>query len=69
MAITSLKPLWSRNTGRSLPRCAKDLRTLSSEPTADVHTDGDAALDQVSLAEYLETRGAGPVIKQAIGAA
>ena len=46
-----------------------DLRTLSPEPTADAHTDADAALDHLSLAEYLDTRGAGPVIKQAIEAA
>jgi len=46
-----------------------DLRTLSAEPTADDHTTADAALDQLSLAEYLETRSAGPVIRQAIEAA
>ena len=46
-----------------------DLRTLSPEPTADAHTDADAVLDQMSLAEYLDTRGAGPVIRQAIEAA
>ena len=46
-----------------------DLRALSPEPTADAHNDADAALDQVSLAEYLDTRGAGPVIRQAIEAA
>src|SRR5262245_6600918 len=46
-----------------------DLRTLSPEPTADDHTDADAALDHMSLAEYLEARGAGPLIRQAVGAA
>ena len=45
-----------------------DLRTLSAEPTGDAHTDADAALDHLSLAEYLDTRGAGPVIRQAIEA-
>jgi monoamine oxidase len=46
-----------------------DLRALSPEPTADDHTDADFALDQISLAEYLDSRGAGPVIRQAVGAA
>jgi monoamine oxidase len=46
-----------------------DLRAISPEPTADSHSDADAALDQLSLAEYLDSRGAGPVIGQAIGAA
>ena len=35
-----------------------DLRRLSNEPTADAHTDFDVALDSLSLAEYLATRGA-----------
>ena len=47
----------------------EDLRTLSPQPTADAHTEADAALDHVSLDEYLDTRGAGPVIRQAIEAA
>jgi monoamine oxidase len=46
-----------------------DLRTLSSEPTADDHTDADAALDQLSLADYLVSRRAGPLVSQAIEAA
>jgi monoamine oxidase len=46
-----------------------DLRQLSPEPTADDHTDADAALDHISLAEYLDSRGAGPLIRQAIQAA
>jgi monoamine oxidase len=39
-----------------------DLRRLSNEPTADAHSDFDVALDSVSLAEYLSTRGAGPLL-------
>lgn len=35
-----------------------DLRRLSSAPTADVHNAYDVMLDNLSLAEYLETRGA-----------
>ena len=46
-----------------------DLQTLSAEPTADAHTDADKRLDQMSLAEYLHTRGAGAAISQAIEAA
>ena len=40
-----------------------DLRRLSKEPSADVHSDFDVALDSVSLAEYLATRRAGPLLK------
>ena len=46
-----------------------DLRTLSNEPTADVHQDADVALDNTSLAEYLAMRGAGPIAAKAIEAA
>jgi monoamine oxidase len=46
-----------------------DLRVLSSAPTADVHTDTDVAFDRMSLAEYLSTRGAGPLLTKAIEAA
>ena len=45
-----------------------DLRTVGS-PTAEVHTDADAVLDHMNLREYLLTRGASPVIRQAIEAA
>lgn len=44
----------------------EDLRRLSSAPTADAHTDFDRALDSLSLAEYLETRGAGPLIREVV---
>jgi monoamine oxidase len=47
----------------------RDLRALSSAPTADSHTDADEALDAMSLAEYLDSRGAGPIIAKALDAA
>ena len=43
-----------------------DLRQLSNEPTADAHTAFDVALDSLSLAEYLNTRGAGPLLAEVI---
>jgi monoamine oxidase len=48
-----------------------DLRRLSQEVTALSHTDADAALDQVSLLQYLEgengaSTAAGPIAKAAI---
>lgn len=46
-----------------------DLRTLSSEPTAETHTEADVLLDRTSLQTYLDTRQAGRVIKAAIKAA
>jgi monoamine oxidase len=42
-----------------------DLRTVG-EPTAESHTEADELLDYTSLAEYLETRGAGAVVQAAI---
>jgi len=42
-----------------------DLRTIG-EPTADSHTPAEVALDNTSLEEYLDTRGAGPIAKAAI---
>jgi monoamine oxidase len=47
----------------------RDLRTLSNEPTADTATPADVALDGMTLREYLLTRGAGPVVLQAIESA
>jgi len=47
----------------------EDLRSLSNEPTADVHGPAALALDNMSLAEYLATRGAGPMAAKAIQAA
>jgi monoamine oxidase len=46
-----------------------DLQALSAEPTADVHTPLDRQYDLMDLVTYLETRGAGPVVKAAIIAA
>ncbi|WP_205526022.1 flavin monoamine oxidase family protein [Pyxidicoccus trucidator] len=46
-----------------------DLQALSGAPSADVHTPVDRQYDLMNLATYLETRGAGPVIKAAIIAA
>jgi monoamine oxidase len=46
-----------------------DLQTLSAAPTADTHTDADKRLDLMSLADYLRTRGAGPIVSKAIEAA
>jgi monoamine oxidase len=46
-----------------------DLRALSGAPTADVHTEVDRQFDLMDIRTYLETRGAGPVVKAAIIAA
>lgn len=43
-----------------------DLLKISTAPTADKHTDADVLFDNTNLLEYLETRKAGNVIKQAI---
>ena len=45
-----------------------DLRTVGS-PTADSFTPADAVLDRTNLSEYLETRGAGHLIKAVIDVA
>jgi monoamine oxidase len=46
-----------------------DLQALSGAPTADLHTPVDRQYDLMDLVTYLETRGAGPVVKAAIIAA
>jgi monoamine oxidase len=46
-----------------------DLRTLSNAPDANTHTAADVALDNLSLAAYLDTRGAGPLIRQVVESA
>ncbi len=46
-----------------------DLRSLSGQITADNHTPHDVLLDNTNLREYLETRGAGSLIKAAVIAA
>ena len=43
-----------------------DLRTLSNAPTADEHNEADSKLDFTNLQEYLESRGAGELIKAVI---
>lgn len=46
-----------------------DTQQLSAAPTADAYTPADRQFDLMDLRTYLETRGAGPVIKAAIIAA
>ncbi len=46
----------------------EDLRTLGT-PTADAFTPADEALDYTDLASYLDSRGAGPIIKAALDVA
>lgn len=48
-----------------VPAMQADLRKLG-QPTADKFSPAERALDLVSLAEYLSTRGAGPLIRQVI---
>ena len=45
-----------------VPAMRADLRKLSNEPTAAHHTSDDIVLDTMSLAEYLDRRGAGGLI-------
>jgi monoamine oxidase len=52
-----------------VPAMRPDLQALSGEPSADLHTPVDRTYDLMSLRAYLETRGAGPVLKAAIAAA
>lgn len=51
------------------PRLRADLRRLSAAPTADAHTADDEALDRMPLSEYLDRRGASPLIRAVISAA
>jgi len=46
-----------------------DLQALSGAPSADLFTPVDRQYDLMSLRQYLETRGAGPVLKAALRAA
>jgi monoamine oxidase len=46
-----------------------DLQLMSSAPTADSSNSFDVALDRMNIAEYLETRGAGPLLEAALGEA
>lgn len=52
-----------------VPAMKADLRMSSGAPTADYYNDYDRVLDYTNLAEYLSTRGAGPVIGPVIEAA
>jgi monoamine oxidase len=49
-----------------VPAMRADLRRLSAEPTADEHNSDDIVLDKLSLAEYLDSRRAGRLIKAVI---
>jgi monoamine oxidase len=49
-----------------VPAMRSDLRKLSAAPTALGFTPADYHLDHTSLREYLDTRGAGPIVKRAI---
>jgi monoamine oxidase len=49
-----------------VPRMRADLQTLSAAPTFFDKTPADVALDQVSLREYLVTRGASPLLTEVI---
>lgn len=49
-----------------VPAMRADLRASSGAPTADAYNDADLDLDHTSLAEYLESRGAGPWAYKAI---
>ena len=46
-----------------------DLQRISREPNADAFTPDDAELDRMTIAEYFDSRGAGPLIRAALGEA
>jgi len=46
-----------------------DLRKLSGGPTADSHNAYDRQLDRMSLADYLDSRGAGPLLRRVMDVA
>ena len=49
-----------------VPAMRDDLRKLSSEPTAESHHAADVILDNMSLGEYLDSRGAGQLLSAVI---
>ncbi|HBY58734.1 MAG TPA: amine oxidase [Solibacterales bacterium] len=49
-----------------VPAMRADLRAISAAPSVDSHMPADIALDNVNLRQYLESRGAGPVVFEAI---
>ncbi|MDH5301014.1 MAG: NAD(P)/FAD-dependent oxidoreductase [Gammaproteobacteria bacterium] len=40
-----------------------DLQMLSAQPTAQQHTEHDARLDKINLSDYLDSKGASPLLK------
>lgn len=46
-----------------------DLQQMSREPNADAFNPADVLFDRMTIAEYLENRGAGPLLKAALGEA
>jgi monoamine oxidase len=46
-----------------------DMQRISGAPTADSYNAADLELDRMNIAEYLQTRGAGPLITAALGEA
>ena len=52
-----------------VPAMRADLQLISGAPTADSFNRFDLELDRISLAEYLETRGAGPLLTEVLGEA
>ena len=49
-----------------VPAMHDDLRKLSNEPTAESHNAADVILDNMSLGEYLDSRGAGQLLSAVI---
>jgi monoamine oxidase len=46
-----------------------DLKRLSNGPTADAHSDFDRRLDFMPLSDYLDARGAGPLLRRLLDVA
>jgi monoamine oxidase len=49
-----------------VPALRNDLRASSGSPTADAHTAADEVLDNTTLADYLVSRGASPLLRAVI---
>ncbi len=49
-----------------VPAMHEDLRNASGSPTADAHNDADVTLDGTTLADYLVSRGASPLLRAVI---
>lgn len=52
-----------------MPAMNEDLRRLSNGPTADAYTAADRELDFMPLSDYLERRGAGPLLRRVLDVA